>query len=140
MNKYFLLQVKKVLKFINMFTKDNTTDTVIYTFLSVVTLLKQGEELQQLFIEKNKQTTSSSTSTKSLKNTGSRLKRVLRCSLEIRKGTATFGMFAVEGRVYRPCCGVRYMVVYEGNNLHLRRQHPHKLFGQLLKRIQRKIS
>jgi hypothetical protein len=57
---------------------DNTTDTVTYTFLSVVTLLKQGVGLQQLFIQKNKQTTSSSTSTKSLKNTGSRLKRVLR--------------------------------------------------------------
>lgn len=80
MNKYFLLQVKKVLKFINMFTMDNTTDTVIYTFLSVVTLLKQGEELQQLFIQKIMQTTSLSTSIKSLKNTGSRLKRVLRCS------------------------------------------------------------
>jgi hypothetical protein len=78
MNKYFLLQVEKVLKFINMFTMDNTTDTVTYTFLSVVTLLKQGVGLQQLFIQKNKQTTSSSTSTKSLKNTGSRLKRVLR--------------------------------------------------------------
>jgi hypothetical protein len=61
-----------------MFTMDNTTDTVTYTFLSVVTLLKQGVGLQQLFIQKNKQTTSSSTSTKSLKNTGSRLKRVLR--------------------------------------------------------------
>jgi hypothetical protein len=78
MNKYFLLQVEKVLKFINMFTMDNTTDTITYTFLSVVTLLKQGVGLQQLFIQKNKQTTSSSTSTKSLKNTGSRLKRVLR--------------------------------------------------------------
>ena len=59
---------------------DNTTDTAIYTFLSVVTLLKQGVGLQQLFIQKIMQTTSSSTSTKSLKNTGSRLKRVLRCS------------------------------------------------------------
>ena len=67
MNKYFLLQVEKVLKFINMFTMDNTTDTVIYTFLSVVTLLKQGVGLQQLFIQKIMQTTSSSTSTKSLK-------------------------------------------------------------------------
>jgi hypothetical protein len=32
------------------------------------------------------------------------------------------------------------MVVYEGNNLHLRRQHPHKLLRQQLKRIRRKIS
>jgi hypothetical protein len=82
---------------------DNTTDTVIYTFLSVVTLLKQGVGLQQMFIEKNKQTTASSTSTKSLKNTGSRLKRFLRCSQEIRKGTAPSDIFSMEGRVHGPC-------------------------------------
>jgi hypothetical protein len=50
-----------------MLTMDNTTDSVIYTFLSIVNLLKQGVGLQQLFIEKNKQTTSSSTSTKIVK-------------------------------------------------------------------------
>jgi hypothetical protein len=46
---------------------DNTTDNVIYTFLSVVTLLKSGELLQQLFIQRIKQTTSSSTLTNLLK-------------------------------------------------------------------------
>jgi hypothetical protein len=44
-----------------MITMDNTTDNVTYTFLSVVTLLKQGKELQPLFIQKIKQTTSAST-------------------------------------------------------------------------------
>ena len=46
---------------------DNTTDDVINTFLSVVNLLKQEVGLQQLFIQKIKQTTTSSTSTNVLK-------------------------------------------------------------------------
>jgi hypothetical protein len=58
---------------------DNTTDSVIYTFLSLVNLLKQGEGLQQMFIERIKQTTSSSTSTKLLK----KLRRSPEAGLEV---------------------------------------------------------
>ena len=110
MNKYFLLQVEKVLKFINMFTMDNTTDSAIYTLLSVVNLLKKGVGLQQLFIEKIKQTTSSSTSTKILK----KLMRSSEAGFEEPTRNedmySNFWYVCDAGRVYGPCRGVRCMI------------------------------